>query len=498
MLLSLTAYCNFEKTDIGKNLYEIFKEKGSYIIIDGNSLVLRRSSLEVFLKFFEKNLKEWTLYLVENKTSTSGILRSSGFYAAVFKKSDQYVIAYRGSENYPKQDAYKDFIETDLLIGVGKRPQQFWEGVDVLKKLMKTAEVTPENISLTGHSLGGGIAQFAAVIADKEFGIHPFTCTWNSVGINRDGIISVEDFIDYPSILERLDLQTREKEIFSNFKNDYLSFLLKELKGMGIIRDNKTVLVEEESNITFHVDEEFISRLFKNSRLEEYLLKIPLERRKELLLEKKFLESLFDIDALGSQLIKAKSFIKKTKENSSYERKVLNFCHSQDLTNSMFKHVGCVYQVDLNFLKRDMSSEIISKKLNVFKKSLKEYHFEDVFLPFIELEGEREGKFEKKLNCEFIASSIRKLIDSRSFEKKFMAFYYELAEADSGNFRYLKSQIVEAFKKSQEEYLYKKQIIEQLNSMELDQFQEVWRRTKNKLASPYRARDVFDIIVFKD
>ena len=76
--------------------------------------------------------------------------------------------------------AYRDFIENDLLLSFGKRPPQFDEGYKFYIKLVKNG-FNPINIRLTGHSLGGGIAQYVAVMSQKDGSIVPNTCTWNSV-----------------------------------------------------------------------------------------------------------------------------------------------------------------------------------------------------------------------------------------------------------------------------------------------------------------------------
>ena len=51
-------------------------------------------------------------------------------------------------KKFPLEDAYKDFIETDLAIGLGKIPLQFYEGVEVYYNLVNKHKILPKNISL--------------------------------------------------------------------------------------------------------------------------------------------------------------------------------------------------------------------------------------------------------------------------------------------------------------------------------------------------------------
>ena len=175
-------------------------------------------------------LKEWQVFNIDDRTGRNKNTESnSGFYAVVFNRADEYVIAYRGSETNPIEEAYKDFVETDLRIGLGKKPLQFWEGLETLENLLKRG-IPFEKISITGHSLGGGIAQFVAIMFYKKYKKIPYTVTWNSVGINKDGIIGFEDFLDYEKVLESCNLLEEEKAKFLDFKESYIDFYLKELK----------------------------------------------------------------------------------------------------------------------------------------------------------------------------------------------------------------------------------------------------------------------------
>jgi len=82
--------------------------------------------------------------------------KCSGFYAEAFESpAGEVAVAFRGTENWPD-------IITDLSMAIGVIPQQFLDAEAVIKiinaKLGKNAKV----MMLTGHSLGGALAQYVA------------------------------------------------------------------------------------------------------------------------------------------------------------------------------------------------------------------------------------------------------------------------------------------------------------------------------------------------
>jgi hypothetical protein len=500
ILLSVLSYCNFSENECKKTLKEIFEATKNTHIITGTFDVLLPQNRKLFLDYFGDVLGEWKIYHIDNRTAHILGKNASGFYSVVFEKNGEFVIAYRGSEKFPLEDAYKDFIETDLAIGLGKIPLQFYEGVEVYYNLVNKHKILSKNISLTGHSLGGGIAQYVALSVDKNSQTIPYTYTWNAVGINRDGIVSVLDYIDLEKILkEQTDLTVEERNIFLPFKQPYLEFLSKELKKIKAIKDTRTTLVDKYDTVFFDIDESFIKQLLKTTNLEKCMMKLPLPRRKSLILKQHFFDKIFQLTNMGELLEKAQGFIERVRNNKVYEEYIFNFGHSQDLTFSLFKHLGASYLVDENFSKRNSVKSSFFNNFKIFTKSIQDHHFEDVFLPFIVTYGENKGNFAMDLSLDFMASSLRKLFTMEyCLEKRLLANYYSLVTIDETNFEEIKKDIISGLSSSGVNMLYRKQMINQIREMEKIEFNILWEKVKKKLPSPYKNLDIFDIFIFSE
>ncbi|WP_158413621.1 lipase family protein [Fusobacterium perfoetens] len=491
LFLSILSYYNFTEKFQGKYIKDLLEEIETFSL--SSSLNIIRSDIKGKNKsFFDKEINEWKVYRVDDRTRNRK--SGSGFFAVIFQKEDKYVISYRGSETYPFEEAYKDFIDTDLVIGLGKKPLQFWEGLEVFENLLKD-NIPFENISITGHSLGGGIAQFVAIMSYKKYNICPYVCTWNSVGIKREGIIGIEDFIEYDKILKNCNLSEKEIKVLKEFEEDYVNFIMKELKKLRIIKDNRTVLITDKFQLTFELNQEFFHELIKQTNLNRVLKKIPLIRRRQILLNERILEKLFLRDDLYLILREAKEFINKLSENKIFNGKIINFCHSKDFVGSLFLHFGTTYQVDLNFLKKDISKNRILSNLLFFNKSIQEYHFEDVFIPLLD----KKGVFTQKISEEYIASVIRKIIYlEKSFSKEFLGEYFLLRENPFENFERFLLELQRGLRNNTDNILYKEKIIEFLRKISQEDLSRIWKKVIEKLSSPYIPRDIYDLIVFKD
>lgn len=491
LFLSILSYYNFPNNSEGKYIEDLIEDI-DYVSLSSSSSILKNDLTRKQRRFFEKEIQEWEIYYIDDRTGNKK--SRSGFFAVVFQKKDKYVISYRGSETYPFEEAYKDFIEADLLIGLGKKPLQFWEGFEVYEELLRRG-IDHKDISITGHSLGGGIAQFVAIMVYKKYKICPCVCTWNSVGIRRDGIIGIEDFIEYKKALLPCKLSEKELKSFDEFKDDYIEFIMKELKKQKIIKDNKTVLIDGDFNINFDLNQEFFQDLLKQTNLGKVLKKIPIFRRKQLLLQERIMDRLFLREDLANEIKEAKIFIEKLNENKVFEEKVINFCHSKDFVSCLFPHIGITYQVDLNFLKKDVSKlGRFFRNLKLFNKSFQEFHFEDVFIPLID----RNGVFTQKISEEYMASVIRKIIYfEKSFSIDFLAEYFSLKRKPYENAEKFQMALQKGIIKCQENILYKDKVLEAIRKMSDDELYNLWVKVLRKLPSPYSPKDIYDSIVFR-
>lgn len=495
LLFSIISYYNLTENTKGDFLISALEEINFGRSVSSNANLFRDDAYGRCTEFFEEELKKWKIYDIDNRTGIMGNGKSnSGFFAIVFTDGNEYVISYRGSETYPFEEAYKDFIETDLRFGMGKKPLQFWEGLEVFENLL-SAGIPFEKISITGHSLGGGIAQFAAIMLYKKYNLVPKVCTWNAVGINRDGIIGIEDFIDYEKILDSCHLSDEEKKIFAEFKSSYLDFFIKELKKMKIIKDNRTVLIDKYSTFYFHIDDIFVESLAKQTNFKQVLNKISLDRRREILLNENLIDKLFQIDNLTGLLHEAVKFIDILNKNKVFEENVINFCHSKDLVSFLYPHIGTTYQVDLDFMKKDApKSSGFFRNLSLLRKSVQSYHFEDVFIPFLA----SNGAFVDYISENYMSSVLRKIMYLEyTFTKEFLGNYFLKTEITKENFMKYKNDIINGINKTGDDILYKDKVKSKIQLMEYPEIKKLWEKTIIKAPSPYISQDIYDLIVFR-
>lgn len=485
LFLSILVYLNIDENQKGKTAREIFLNLGNKIQGGLYFKTLTQDHIEMFLEYFHEELESWKLFHVDDKRATTKKFLSSssktGFYAASFKKEEKIVIAFRGSETYPFEEAYKDFVENNLVLGFGKKPIQFKNAFEVYEKHIEELGVPKEKISITGHSLGGGLSQYVALSSSKKYDYIPRTVTWNAVGVNRDGMILLEDFIDYTKLLEEEFLGEewilKDLELFkTGYFNILNEFSLKK-------RDTIFQIFEKNSKIT--------------ALLNGIIEKLTKEPEKKIEFKNRVADVLFKNVKVVEAVKKAKEFLKNIDENTIYMGRVKNYGHSKDMTNGIFNHVGSFYDVDLKMKIRRKENKNIVKTLFSGNSSIMNFHFENVFIPFIATEGEKKGAFNQYITLDYAVSGIRQMLYKEDgFRKSFLADYFSDIIIDEENFLGLKKELLDGAKKSGLEIIYKKEIIECIFSLEIETFSEFWEKLKKKRPSPYRLQDIYDGLLY--
>ncbi len=117
-------------------------------------------------EIYNLQIGDWQIYKVCNNNKTTG------FYAVAFKKEDEIVIAYRGSEMFTEEfalDESNDWTGTDFKFALFNELSDQFSDADafynkVISNLAKDGiKESQVDITLTGHSLGGALCAYESI-----------------------------------------------------------------------------------------------------------------------------------------------------------------------------------------------------------------------------------------------------------------------------------------------------------------------------------------------
>jgi len=163
----------YESPVVGQTIKGFLQSVGKWDTVWAESR--KSSSKDILWSELFNDIGHWEIIAVENREVGTAEARGSGFSAAAFRNPDtnEIVISYEGSHpgvgdafkefwgNWDG-DAFQDWIAHDAGMFIGLNKPQPSQALSFYERVKEATNANKEQITITGHSLGGGLADIVA------------------------------------------------------------------------------------------------------------------------------------------------------------------------------------------------------------------------------------------------------------------------------------------------------------------------------------------------
>ena len=170
----------------------------------------------------------------------------TGFYADVLVGEDDVIIAFRGTNDGGD-------LNDDVAMTRSRIPEQTRDALDLYNRVKK--EYPDKNITSTGHSLGGTLAEIVGALNGE------LAVGFNAYGVrdlfNENAVIQEDNIVNYVNIQDAVTMVNGENHIGDIFSVPNLGKWIKgkhDAEGMGELAEREKITTEEIKDIA---DEKF-------------------------------------------------------------------------------------------------------------------------------------------------------------------------------------------------------------------------------------------------
>ena len=166
-------------------------------------------------KNFNEDLKELSIYVYQNgkQSMPEGWQKiytcenpKSGFYGEAYKKGDEIAVVYRGTDFESGIEPFKkDLIGGDIPMARTKIPEQYNDALKMYKDI--ESKYSNKRIVLSGHSLGGSLAQLVSAQTGRK------AVTFNAYGT---GDILTQAGVRNQRLLDITNYGNKDDHIFTS------------------------------------------------------------------------------------------------------------------------------------------------------------------------------------------------------------------------------------------------------------------------------------------